>query len=366
MKLDRFEAKEGGFTEGALTQSSHLMRLAARQFESSIPDLLPHEIIHLPGQVTAEVRKSWNLMDNLAAVVPEVRGITRDKQAIREVTHLHHAVDAITIGLAAHYLPKDGGIWESLLKREGQRRPEDIARLTKTGVFARASGGRLEMRPPAEGVTRQMENRLKECRVVQHVPAEMNGLPAEMNTWRVASIEGDGASKTAILKQSSTEIKNGVRKRTAKEKSENLLKLVGVAPKGGEGKLSALKGALIIGANYGIALDPVPEMIPFNKVWHQISDLKNRNGGKPVRIIRNGTLIRIRRNPERSKQDYTGVWQVVSVKNNKSGLALDMIRPEYIKAQNKVIWSGMNKMLIPLIDAGLEIVGRRLTGVPKT
>ncbi|MCB1093552.1 MAG: hypothetical protein KDL87_18585, partial [Verrucomicrobiae bacterium] len=86
LKLDHFETKEAGFTEGALTQSSHLMRLAARQFESHVPGLEPHEIIHLPGQVTAEVRKAWHLMDHLAAVVPEVRGKTHDKQAIREIT----------------------------------------------------------------------------------------------------------------------------------------------------------------------------------------------------------------------------------------------------------------------------------------
>lgn len=366
MRLDVFESKSAGFTEGVLTQSSHLMRLAARQFESTLPDLEPHEIIHLPGQVTAEIRKAWNLMDHLAAVVPEVRGKTRDKQAIREITHLHHAVDAVTIGLAAHFLPKHGGVWEALVKREGQRLAKEETLLLSLGIFARTAGGRVEMREPSPDLGRQLEDRLKERRVVQHVPSDMNGMPAELNTWRWDAVEGSGNSAKGVLKQSTTMVKDGVRHRKSKTDKVALDRLIGTHPEEGNGKLKELSGALVISENFGIVLDPAPEIIPFHKVWHRLTAAQKENQGRPIRILRNGYLIRIEKNPPQSRQDYTGIWRIVSIKNNSSGLALDLIRPEYIKAQNGVIWSGMNKTLRPLIENGIVMVNSRLTGVSQS
>ncbi|MCB1065956.1 MAG: hypothetical protein KDN20_23935 [Verrucomicrobiae bacterium] len=363
MKLDSFEPREAGFTEGALTQSSHLMRLAARRIETLIPDLAPHQIIHLPGQVTAEVRKSWRLMDCLAAVVPEVRGQTENKQAIREITHLHHAVDAVTIGLAAHFLPKDGKVWDILLKRAGKRKAEEEMLLMRLGVFARTSGQRAELREPPEEILKQLESSLGECRVVQHLPADMNGLPAELNTWGVVSVDHAGPSPVAHLKQNRSDVVNGKRKREIKYASEGLSKLIGIDPGKGNGKLAAISGALVIGANFGIALDPNPTILPYFRVWHRLQALQEANGRKKIRIIRPGSLIRIKTNSKLAKQDYTGVWKVVSVKDNKSGLALDILRPEYVKAQNKVQWSGMNMRLATLISGGLEPVEYSLTGV---
>lgn len=329
MMLDKFEARDGGFTEGALTQSSHLMRLAARQFESAVPDLLPHEIVHLPGQVTAEVRKSWKLMDHLAAVVPEVRGKTNDKQAIRDITHLHHAVDAITIALASHYLPKDGGVWEALLKREGQRSPAEIGRLLATGVFARTGGGRVELREPVPAITQQIERRLAECRVVQHVPAEMNGLPTEQTTWRFESVEGSGTEAKGVLRQQSSQVKNGVRQIKHKTNKVSLERLMGTHPESGAGKLKNLKGAIEITSNYGIALDPSPEIIPFHKVWHRLKALREKNGGKPVRVLRPGQLIRVKNHPKRN-----GVWKVVTTQGT---LKVDFIRPDIVGVEESVL-----------------------------
>ncbi len=131
-----------------------------------------------------------------------------------------------------------------------------------------------------------------------------------------------------------------------------------------QGKLKAIKGALIIGENFGLALDPSPTIIPFHQVSKQLAKVKEMNGGKPARIIRNGMLIKIRKNPPRSAQDYTGIWRVTSIKNNKGTILLDLIRPSYVTPKNGVSWAGMNKTLQPLLDGGLEIVGNSYSKNP--
>jgi hypothetical protein len=51
------------------------------------------------------------------------------------------------------------------------------------------------------------------------------------------------------------------------------------------------------------------------------------------------------------------------VKNNTSGIALDITRAERVKPENKVAWAGININLQTLIDCGLEIVNPPLTGL---
>jgi len=370
LRLDKFEEKDHGFTEGSLTQTSHLVRLAARQIEKHLPNIQPHDIISLPGQVTSEIRKHWNLLGCMARAVPEVldeNGKTITKTEIRDLTHLHHAVDAATIALGAHYIPNRGSIWEAIIKR--RKEPKDWALLRALGVFKRNTEGRVELTSLPDSVKDELGERLAEERVVQHIPSDMSGVVAEQNTWRVVSQHSadDDPSTLVTLRQRSSEVgTNGERIYKKKEKKERLGKLLGVSPVGGEGKLKEIKGALIISDNYGLALDPEPAIIPFHKVWHRLQTLRKANGGNPVRILRNGMLIRVLKNSARAKQDYTGLWRIVSLKNNKSGLALDIIRPSYVKAQNRVAWSGMNMQLATMLSNGLEIVEPTLCGSGAT
>ena len=416
LAIDQYEQKDLGFTEGSLTQTSHLNRLSARQLGKRLPNAV---ITSIPGQVTAEVRKAWNLMGTLAKACPEIlmpsiqqleakatqkaqaaikkalkkgaelsdddqqgiietfideipqpakdlAGSTKPKADIRGLTHLHHALDAATLALTHHYLPKgsNGSIWQALVKRN--KSPQDWAILLALGVFKKDAQGRNGLQDIPKEVKNQLADKLAECRVVQHIPADMTGVKAELNTWRVKHIEGKGSSALVSLQQRTSEIgKDGKRVITQKKKKERAGKLLGLHPEGGIGKLKKLKGALIISDNYGLALDPEPTIIPFHKVWHRIQALKKRNGNKPVRILRNGMLISISTNPPRSSQDYSGVWKIVSIKNNKTGPALDVIRPSYVKAQNGVNWSGMNKSIQPFLDAGLKIIPPTLTGISK-
>src|SRR5207237_10616549 len=84
--------------------------------------------------------------------------------------------------------------------------------------------------------------------------------------------------------------------------------LLGLAPEGdvAAAKLKQIKAVKVLGDNFGLALDPEPTLIRSHKVWHQIDALRKANSGKPVRMLRKGTLIRV---SERGKQsDYRGVW----------------------------------------------------------
>ena len=77
-------------------------------------------------------------------------------------------------------------------------------------------------------------------------------------------------------------------------------------------------------------------------------------------------LIRLLESPARSRQDYSGIWKITSIKNNRGTFLIDMIRPGYVTAQNGVAWSGMNKTLGPLLDCGLDILPRLYSGHTNT
>ncbi len=116
--LERYEEK--GFLPKDLTQTSHLVRLAATEIEKEFSgsENKPR-IVSLPGSVTGEVRKGWKLYGCLAAHNPEVqklleRAETEElniKKELRDLTHLHHALDACVIGYTSHFLPNEGGLW---------------------------------------------------------------------------------------------------------------------------------------------------------------------------------------------------------------------------------------------------------------
>ncbi|MCP5537581.1 MAG: hypothetical protein H7A51_15280 [Akkermansiaceae bacterium] len=200
MMVENYEAKDHGFTAGALSQTSHLNRLSARQLEKKFIDPNTGEptvrIHSIPGQITAEVRKSWRLLGTLAQACPDIlepsikeleseaiasaekelkkqikagtleekdregliqtfleripddakrnAGKPRNKTEIRSITHLHHALDAATIALTHHYLPgrlpgqsenEKGAIWSAMLKRN--KSDQEIAMLLSTNMFVK-------------------------------------------------------------------------------------------------------------------------------------------------------------------------------------------------------------------------------------
>ncbi|MBN8457207.1 MAG: hypothetical protein J0M04_05130 [Verrucomicrobia bacterium] len=370
-----FEDKELGFTEGQLTQSSHLMKLAMGEIKRQLPGAAVDPV---PGPVTAEIRKSWSLTGTLALACPEVLdgdGKVRPKDEIRGLTHLHHALDAATLALAAHYIPfqargldQKGKIWQALLKRsQSEDEKKFLLGLGCCQIYQK--GGRsgekatvVGLKDLAPQVKNALRRSLAEARVMQHVPADRSGARAELTTWGVVEITGEGDDARVKIRQRSVKVEDGLRKITQKNGEERAGKLLGINPKGGKGKLKAIKGAMVIGENYGIALDPTPVVIPFFDVTGRLGELTKANGGKKPRVLRNGMLIRLKSSPPRSRQDYSGIWRIASIKNNMGRFLIDMVRPGYITPQNGVLWAGMNKTLEPLLECGLEVLPQNFCG----
>jgi len=394
--LKEYEEKE--FTPRDLTITSHLVRLAARQLEKRLAHLQnTSRIVSLPGSVTGVVRKAWNCLGCLAPACPEVMELrptvddkrnlvlnadgtpslslqVRPKADIRDITHLHHALDACVIAFASHFLPKDGKLWEQIVTRKVLRQDEDAFRQRftwhgllklaepKTEAEEKRRARRLEILDLPAPFKQQIVDALKERRVVQHVPADMSGARLEMNTWRVLRVEGDQAFlRQRTFGPKDIDPETGARKRTAKEAKERSSKLVGLK----DGKLSALKGALVIGENYGVAIlnaaqaasdDERFQIIPFHQVRQRLRELRSLNNGHPPQVLRGGQLIRVK------SGGYEGVWRIFSVKNNTSGMALDIGLPDVTRLKNGTPGHKINVLLKSLVKAGLEPLSGDLIG----
>ncbi len=349
------EYVEKAFTPRDLTQTSQLVRLGAQMLESLFMDVPRKPVItSLPGSVTGAVRKSWKVTGCLAVANPDVlepvneseedQPRIRPKTEIRGITHLHHALDACVLVLADRFLPRNGRSWELLVKRRLSPAEQTEAK----GVFGKhiqiSADGQIQLADLPPFLKEQIGRRLAERRVIQHVPSEMHGLRVEQNPWRVLTVQ-DGMATIA----QSTRNEEGIR--IKKQKAEKVTKLLGLEPQG-HGKLKANKSVLVIAENFGVALDPEPQIIPFHKVWHRWQELRARNGGKPPRLLRNGMLIGLEGGVEKRR----GLWRVCSVKNNSSGIALDLSKPDECKA------SWINVLLKSLLRDGLIIVKPPLCG----
>ena len=303
MLLPKYEQK--GFVPRDLTQTSQLVRLGAQVLRRAFADCKDKPVIvSLPGSVTGVVRRAWKVVGCLSlanAQVFDENGEVRTKTEIRDITHLHHALDACVLALASHFIPNDGRTWELIVKRN--LNDAEKRELKALGVFDFNAENRFEMRDLDERLKEQIRERLTEKRVVQHIPARMNGLRVEQNTWRVVAIKDGEATIQQRIRQPDGS-------RPLKRTEEKITKLLGVEPTNGMGKLRINKGVLVIPDNYGVALEPQPTVIPFHKVRTRLQDLKKANGGKMPRVLRNGQLIKV---PE---GNYKGVWRVFSAKNN--------------------------------------------------
>jgi len=351
MLLPRYEEKE--FVPGDLTQTSQLVRLGAQVLKRAFAGCEEKPtVVSLPGSVTGTVRRAWKLLGCLSLANPQVldeNGDIKTKTDIRDITHLHHALDACVLGLASHFIPNNGRVWELIVKRN--LNDVDKQQLQMLGVFDFNAENRFELRELDDKFKEQIRQRLAEKRVVQHIPARMDGLRVEQNTWRVVS-ENDGE---VMLRQ---RIRQPDGTRLRKETEEKPAKLLGLHPTDGNGKLAKNKGALVIPDNFGVALDPKPAVIPFHKVWPQLEELRRTNGGKRPRVLRNGQIINV---PKGNK--FKGLWKVFSAKNNAAGIALDIGSPDVVRLKNKTDGHKINVRLATLVKDGMEICKTPLTGI---
>jgi len=207
--------------------------------------------------------------------------MVRPKNDIRGLTHMHHALDAATIALAAHFFPlrakgqdQKGTIWRILFKRNRDAKENDFL-MGLGGIFerhrTREGKDEVRLKDLPKSLKNALARSLAQCRVAQHLPSDRSGAKAELTTWGVVSIDGEGEDARVKLRQNSSAVENGVRKRIPKAGEERAGKLLGINPKQGRGKLKAIKGVMVIGENYGLALDPIPTVIPFHDVSARLS-----------------------------------------------------------------------------------------------
>lgn len=402
--LERYEEK--GFLPKDLTQTSHLVRLAAAELEKEFSSLENKpRIVSLPGSVTGEVRKGWKLYGCLAAHNPEVqklleRAETEElniKKEMRDITHQHHALDACVIGYTSHFLPNEGGLWEALTKRN--RRPDETDLLLARRIFSRDSEGRARLAPLRDEFKQQITKRLGECRVVQHIPKRMDGLAGlEENTRGITAIEvpdataGTGKkSKEPKLKeiwnnqsgQPMPDLQNmegvlvrlqqyGPRDaknhdmRVRKPSREKASKLLGLRPENGSGKLRAIKGVRVVEANFGLALwrkngkadgEPMARIILWHKVWPQLKAIAvKENGGKWPEVLRAGQIIHV---PKSGKQsNYQGYWKIKGAEDQEQrGMTLKISRVD--SASTDKIAAAVKTLL----ECGMTVVNSGLTGI---
>ena len=387
--LRDYEEKE--FTPRDLTVTSHLVRMSARQIEKRFAHLRDtNRIVSIPGSVTGVVRKAWNCLGCLAAACPEVKAMLptkgndgflilngdgtphlseqiRPKGEIRDITHLHHALDACVMAYASVFLPNDGKLWEQIVARKVRKNEEStfLERYRGNSLLRlqepkderdKGRAKKLEVADLPERFKQDIKKRLMERRVVQHVPADMSGARLELNTWGVVKTEGDQVTlRQRTFGPKDIHPETGARKRTTKEAKEKASKLVGMKP----GKLSKVKGALVISENFGVALGPEPEIIPFLGVKAQLEALKARNGGKPTPVLRNGMIVRV------ASGDFAGIWRIRSCKNDASkGLLMDLTFPDRCPAAvAKVDWSKREVRVRTLLKGGITICDEGLCGI---
>ena len=346
------------FTEGSLSQTSYLNKLATQQVNHWFAERLGQDeklprVAQLSGSVTAATRTGWDLFDQLNEACPATKN--KNKTEVRNITHLHHALDAVVVGLSAHYFPKDGRLW-ALMSRRAIRNAADQAYMREKlgGLIGFNADGRWTLEGLKPSIKKQLVQRLSEKRVVRHNPRTMRGLRVQQNVWRVEGEDPDDERKMVISMRPRNEA--GVKPDVPKRESERKSKLLGSSPKQGTGKLNDLKGALIVEDNYGVALDPEPKVIPHMQVWKELKALREANGGKLVRVLRNGDVISV------NGGRYAGKWRVHSIKDANVGVILDLASPELVKAQNRTDGCKMNVRLKTLISNGLDVIKADFSG----
>jgi CRISPR-associated endonuclease Csn1 len=416
-----YEEKE--FTPRDLTVTSHLVRLGAQVLQRAFPQDARPPVISLPGSVTGEVRKAWRLIGCLEAanpaVIEEVEERNLDtgklekvrrpkkKDDIRGITHLHHALDACVLGLASYYFPRHGTAWSAMVKagidREAdddrrlwlamtKRRPstEEATLLKATGLYEPDSEGRWHLSQLPEELRKQLRQRLAEKRVVQHIPAEMSGMPTKETVWRIFDATDPQPNAKRIGKwltvagisipkpDEDTALIIRRKRRTSADTGDSggkvfhegkewrwsydeveKSKMLGYGKE--SSKLRALKGGKLLDDNFGIALYPeAPKGQPkfigirFFKVWKTINALPLDSNGKRPRILRRGQLITFKQGRFANK-----VWRVLGLEENGK---VRFFAPDNVRRIDKPE-NYERVMITSLLRDEIQIVKKTLTGI---
>jgi len=356
--LEKYEERNADFTNRDLTQTSYLNKMAIRLVEQKFKGVKAR---HLPGVITGFVRKKMNIADALISAVPRMQkkasegkreGKEITKTEMRNLTHLHHAMDAITQALTGIFFRTED--WKTLAQRRIGKFDRERLGNRYSKILKFSSDGEVSMSELPKTLRENIRQRLEECRVVQHVPARMNGMVVDQTTWSVEKFDED----TGKVKLSQKQRDKDSRRIPPKPAEKKPSKLLGYGVPAG--KLKSIKGVVQISENWGCVLDPEPCIIPYFKVFPKLRELIAKNGGKRVRILRNGMLISV------PAGAYRGMWIVRSVKDNTGGIAVDMTAVDKVNVEKvRTADSKVNVILSVLLKNGLKIEKTKLTGIPQ-
>jgi hypothetical protein len=259
LKIRNVSDEDLSFTKRDLTITSHLNRLAQSALLRALPHLRPEDFVSLPGVVTGSVRDmgGWQFLGVLgrpnvcgAIAMRKVKRINHDtkeierdpktgeelwkeipkkKNDLRKLTHLHHALDACTLGILAHVLPKDGKLWEYIAvgdltgiqaadfrKRskefkwrghlfpalftlvpipESEREEEnEEPRTERIKLLWNKENKKL-----LDNVRESIGSALEAKRVRVHIPAEQGGMPTNQTVYRIlTSLDNAGYIRMAL------------------------------------------------------------------------------------------------------------------------------------------------------------------------
>lgn len=408
-----YKKREGEFLPADLTQTSHLNKLAFKAVKSLYVDSeKTPELVHLPGSVTAALRTNWDLSACMAKACPEVFEVAEDKDKsdednvqsaadeklasagegdlesehgenrasteceaasgegrsaagkngnkdakkvlrskgnIRSITHLHHAIDAVTMGLAASVFPHTKRFYELILKRNLNERERAELSETKMFVFSEKN---WRLRKLPQELLDEISDKIAEGRVVKHLPRKMSGMDVKQTLRGLVREREDGVVEIRQYTSSKEPGKRRERENVTEKKS----KLLGCEPENAaKSKLARNKAVIVIKGNFGVALTNPPQIIPHHKVWQRMCKLAETNGGKFPRVLRKNQIIEV------PAGRYAGLWRITSVKNKAKYIGIDMIPPIYASGAENKIKANVN--LNTLIRDGMQIKSGGLTGL---
>ncbi len=348
-----------GMPQGMLTQTSAIAKLAHRAILGwfKARGCKPIRPTLIPGRVTKEVRNGYNLLGMLAQFDArliqsyEENGVQKTKVVpkgdMRNLTHMHHAVDAIAILLAGTLITPQNRVWDLMAKRRQTEAEKDL--LLQNGPFAWDSHGHLTLQRLSPAVERPIRAALGELRTVQYVSKRLGRTVLQETQWRVEKIE-DGR---AFLSQG-----HGESKKRPKGGSVALSAIYGREPPNGDGKLLRNNAIYQIDGNYAIALTPSPKLIRNCFVWRELQALAAKNGGKVPKLLRRGDLIVIPTGP------HKGTWLVSSLMDKKEGIKVNLTLPYNASGTYNPVSHWHEVLITRLYTENATFPRYRLTGIP--
>ena len=334
LTLKNFNPREADFTSGDLTVTSQLNRLATFRIRGIHKDQEKQpKFVALPGSATGLARKSWKVFGCLAQANPEVLnedGSTKTKSEIRNITHLHHALDATVSAITANILPNDADLWRLLNKR--RLSTHEVSKLRNLSIVKISDDNHPYLEDLPKDIKENLSNRLLEKRVRYHIPARIGKYSPDENEYGIEKV--DESLQLVTLKR-------GKKSYTPKKFSQ----ISGLFPNG-ESKLKARNAVRLFDENYGLWIGDPITVIPMLRSWEKIAELKSKN--PEAQIIRKGDLINIK------SGNYKGIWRVKSIKDNKGTALFDIVSADAVNIKS----GKLNVMVKSLLKSNLTLFER--------